>query len=283
MQPLLGTFVEIGVTQFQQNYTSEELAEEYKQSVISRAFSKIALIHNLLSFQKIDSELSRLNLSKGKPIKVHRHTRRVISLAKHICKQSSHLFNPTIAGTLVDTKKLPNHGFEVFSDAGDEADIVINGEYVSLLNNCLLTLDGIAKGYAVDCATISLKHSGVLSGWVNAGGDLRVFGDTGLPIVQRQINNELTSLGQFHNCATASSAYGENLPENYSGHVVNGQFLKRFPAVTKDKKGSVATIVARKAWLADALTKVALLADNESKDQIISSLGGRIIHPPQQV
>ena len=41
-----------------------------------------------------------------------------------------------------------------------------------------LTIDlgGIAKGFAVDCAVEALNKAGVQAGFVNAGGDLRVFG-----------------------------------------------------------------------------------------------------------
>src|SRR6266446_2955361 len=42
---------------------------------------------------------------------------------------------------------------------------------------CDYALDGIAKGFAVDRAVECLRDAGVVAGVVNAGGDLRIFGD----------------------------------------------------------------------------------------------------------
>src|SRR5437764_6578478 len=42
---------------------------------------------------------------------------------------------------------------------------------------CDYSLDGIAKGFAVDRAVECLQDAGIAAGVVNAGGDLRVFGD----------------------------------------------------------------------------------------------------------
>ena len=73
-----------------------------------------------------------------------------------------------------------------------------------------LTLDlgGIAKGFAVDKAVEALKQCGATSGYVNAGGDLRVFGDVSQSIQIRNPGNssELMSLGSLANGAIATSS-----------------------------------------------------------------------------
>ncbi|TMH30032.1 MAG: hypothetical protein E6H58_15140 [Betaproteobacteria bacterium] len=48
-----------------------------------------------------------------------------------------------------------------------------------------LDLGGIAKGYAVDRAVLAMRRAGCASGWVNAGGDVRVFGEAALPLSLR--------------------------------------------------------------------------------------------------
>ena len=50
-------------------------------------------------------------------------------------------------------------------------------------------LGGIAKGYAVDCPVEALQHVGCAAGWVNAGGDLRVFGEVQSPVMLRDERN----------------------------------------------------------------------------------------------
>jgi FAD:protein FMN transferase len=40
---------------------------------------------------------------------------------------------------------------------------------------------GVVKGYAIDLAVDALKKAGIRSACVNAGGDLRAFGETAFP------------------------------------------------------------------------------------------------------
>jgi WD40 repeat protein len=56
------------------------------------------------------------------------------------------------------------------------------GNGVVLRRPLAITLDGIAKGYAVDRAIDALRVAGASAGLVNAGGDLRIFGDQMQPI-----------------------------------------------------------------------------------------------------
>jgi len=58
------------------------------------------------------------------------------------------------------------------------------GNVVRKLANGWIDLGGIAKGYAVDLAVAALQDAGAISGCVNAGGDLRVFGQP-LPVAVR--------------------------------------------------------------------------------------------------
>jgi len=51
------------------------------------------------------------------------------------------------------------------------------GQQVRLARRVRLDLGGIAKGFAVDQAIAQLRDAGVVSGSVNAGGDLRVLGN----------------------------------------------------------------------------------------------------------
>jgi thiamine biosynthesis lipoprotein len=85
-----------------------------------------------------------------------------------------------------------------------------------------ITLDGIAKGYAVDKALEILKKSGATSGFVNAGGDMGCFGQphpvhlrhdqeiAPLTILQNEAlaasqKNHITVAVQAPNCTTADA------------------------------------------------------------------------------
>lgn len=57
--------------------------------------------------------------------------------------------------------------------------ITVDNDNIYLEEGMYLTLDGIAKGYAVDRTVEVLKSKGIESGMVDAGGDIATFGLTG--------------------------------------------------------------------------------------------------------
>ena len=79
---------------------------------------------------------------------------------------------------------------------------------VSLRRALRLDLGGIAKGFAVDCAVAALREAGATSGSVNAGGDLRLFGDASETVRVRLPSSPLACvpLGRASNVAFATSA-----------------------------------------------------------------------------
>ena len=70
---------------------------------------------------------------------------------------------------------------------------------------CDYSLDGIAKGFAVDRAVDCLRRAGIEAGSVNAGGDLRVFGEEWQPLHVRT-GATLVYLGKIRDAAVATSA-----------------------------------------------------------------------------
>ncbi len=55
-------------------------------------------------------------------------------------------------------------------------------EMVVIRKRVALDLGGIAKGFAVDRAIEQLMAAGCIGGQVNAGGDMRVFGENATPV-----------------------------------------------------------------------------------------------------
>lgn len=263
MRPLLGTFVEIGV--------SDSYLHANVDSAISAAFSVIQTIHDLLSFHDSNSELSKINQANGVFISVHNHTLRVLRLAKGMMIASNGLFNCTVGGLMVENGVLPNHGGHAIP-SGNADDIEFDHGKVGFNRRVKVTLDGIAKGYAVDCAIAVMKRHGVTAGWVNAGGDLRVYGGLALPVQRRELNGGFTALGSLQNAALASSLVSLNYDESFPGKIVNERAT---PAL------GVWSVMSHFAWRADALTKVASLANEYDRDEVISQLGGKMVYLQQ--
>lgn len=274
MRPLLGTWVEVRV----------EGQAARAERAVSAAFAQIARVQRRMSFHDPDSVLSRVNLLAHRiPQPVDTWTWQVLRLALALSHASGGLFDITVGGELVRRGVLPDHGF-ANSDipGGCDAVELLPGRHVRLRRPVLLTLDGIAKGYAVDRAVRLLRAAGMERGVVNAGGDLRVFGPASVPLALRDAQGRVRAAGQLDNAAVASSIIGHSTAN-----------LERFPAflITPDAAqgarrsedevacAAVWSVQARHCWKADALAKVAALAAPPQRAQCIARLGGRLLTP----
>lgn len=259
LRPLLGTFVEIGVT--------TDSSTAYIE--ITNSFNLIEKVQNLLSFHNPDSDLSLLNQNPGTETYLQPITIRVLRLAQIMTKQSRGLFNFTCGGALVQRGVLPMHNRGQSLIFGDETDLLINGKKAMLKRPVLITLDGIAKGYAVDLAVRYLMQSGFDGGWVNAGGDLRVFGTQKLPVHVRGLNQELNEIGVFQNTSIATSVIQTQKCLRFPGEIVSSQKDTLSPGTW--------TVKASYAWKADALTKVAGVSPAQERRKIVESFGGELL------
>lgn len=189
-KPLLGTFVEISI---------EDKAPSFK--ALDEAFLAIEQVQSLMCFHDPESELSQINArSYLEPVAIHPWTAKVLTIAKDIHLQSQGIFNCGIGHLLVEAALLPRHLKLVDHQFGGIEDLLLIEPLLvrSHLPLCL-DLGGIAKGYAVDKAIEALITNGVQSGSVNAGGDMRVFGNYSRDIEIRNPSrpNELIQVGSM--------------------------------------------------------------------------------------
>lgn len=177
-QPWLGTLVDIAADGEQQAASQ----------AISQAFAEVALVHRLMSFHDAASDVSRLNrAAPGELLQLHPHTWQVLQLAARMAELSHGLFNIACAPRLVEWLCLPRPG-DAELPPYQPALAVYHCEAEPLVRKLAhgwVDVGGIAKGYAVDLAVAALRRAGVASGCVNAGGDLRGFGDHDWPVAVR--------------------------------------------------------------------------------------------------
>lgn len=270
MRPLLGTFVEIAA------YATPTIAE----AGIAAAFAAMSDIHAQMSFHAADSDLSRVNRYAWRyPVCVNPSTFRVLSLARHIARKSQGLFDFSVGGRLVQAGRLPNHNFHSLNAEGWDALELLPRLRVHLKRPIIITLDGIAKGYAVDAAVQQLIAHGITRGSVNAGGDLRLFGAQTARVAVREASGEITSLGEWSNTAIATSAVGLSTEEQraFPSCIVTPQGCDGRACPHFNHCPRAWTVLAGETWRADALTKVAALAPEHERSQRIRALGGRLI------
>ena len=143
-----------------------------------------------LSRFRDDSELTRLNRSAGRPAPVSPELYELVERAIAAARASQGIFDPTVidaleaAGYDRSIEEIRSRGTQVRAPADARAvsqgrwrSIEVNSKMrtVTLPERVRLDLGGIAKGWAVDRAAAMLKSFG--PGLVNAGGDLRAWGD----------------------------------------------------------------------------------------------------------
>lgn len=243
MRPLLGTFVEIGLP--------ADFPDADK--VMDLAFACVQEVQDLLNRHDPESELSQLNREKHLE-SMSRVGRLVLRLSRYMMRSSDGLFDCTFGS----------------ARAGRPEDIEIKGRRVRLHPDMQITLDGIAKGYAVDRALRSLRRAGVPRAYINAGGDLRVYGDLALPVWRRESSGIFQVRGHLKNAALASSQVGHENDTSFPGKIGHRG--------GHNAETGVWSVLAPSAWLADALTKVACLSPEMERQDRIEALGGLFLN-----
>jgi thiamine biosynthesis lipoprotein len=214
--------------------TLVEAGGDVAPGVLDAAFAAIEAVEARMSAFRDDSDLCRLNLAAaGEPVTVDAQTLEVLRFAARLYALTQGAFDVALGrgcGT-------PGFALDATRAWRTHADVRV-------------TLDGIAKGYAVDRAVEALRIAGARCGWVNAGGDLRVFGDLVLPVDRRR-GGTLHRLA-LRERAMATSEYGprRRVASRSRLHGRHGR-----------PRGSYgASVVARECMVADALAKAVAVA-----------------------
>jgi thiamine biosynthesis lipoprotein len=258
-RPLLGTFVEI---------SARGISSTALNHAIDRAFAAIERVHRLMSFHDPASDISKLNRAKaGRIVRVHAWTHQVLRHAHRFAVASDGCFDITIAPTLVKWKFLPPVDPNVRPSESDA-----NYQHIELLDKnrvrlhrdgMLIDLGGIAKGYAVDRAVAELRKCGAETGLVNAGGDLRSFGERTYPVAIRdpRLNGAASARVSLCDQALATSAHYFAQKKWRSREVTPIVDPHRCEV---DRSYSSVSILAKTCMRADVLTKIVMLRGEQA-------------------
>ncbi len=249
-RPLLGTLVEISLA----GRSKDELHD-----AAGAAFAGIAQLHELMSLQSAQSELSCLNNTPvGTAVRISRHTWSVLALAGEVSRLSDGAFDVTVGATMMARDGVPGVQQKQTDPLATYRDIeLLDGSRVRFRRALAVDVGGIAKGYAVDHAVRILRDRGVPAGCVNAGGDLRAFGDDSVAVQVRDPEDPGTARAHLdlRNQALATSAnYADDGAFRASGVVLDPRANNSIAA-----RGRSASVRAKSCAVADALAKCVLL------------------------
>jgi len=269
----LGTFFEISLA-------STLHTESDLHALADRAFLEVERLCGIFSYHDPESELSALNrLPVGETRHLSPEMNEVLSLALELQTQTEGRFNVAIADFLVAWKCLPGQVLPLsWEDSQTPAFEIQNGVFRKR-HRARIDLGGIAKGSIVDrCVALMIGANGsinsCINGSINAGGDLRVFGERQDAWI-RSGPSEASVLHpiSLQNQAIATSTV-QPLPQEGSPYVD----LKTRSSLDRIQ---TCTAIADCCNLADAFTKIALLAPDSILQPLCERYGVRVLESPR--
>lgn len=251
MRPYLGTFVEIGVC---------GLSPAAATKAVNGAFACIATVQARMSAHNPASDLGRVyRAAPDTTVTLHPWTIQVIAAAKQLHDLSDGAFDITIGNLLERWRLLPSwRDPRQAACRGDMKDFELLGRTrIRVVRPTRIDLGGIAKGFAVDRAIEALIKWQPRAGWINAGGDMRTFGDRARPLLVRDpaMPRRILQIGKIQNGAAATSGgyfNSRRISERHSS-IVHGRNCEMHHL-----RDSI-TVIARECMWADGLTKVLAL------------------------
>lgn len=164
------------------------LYDKSDTSIIDKAFTRLRELENILSINKANTELDKVNEMAGvEPVEVSDDTFNVVKKGLEYSKLSGGSLDITIGplvklwGIGTDNARLPSQE-EINEKKSliDYNNIEIDEAKKSIFlkyPNMIIDLGSIAKGYAADEVVKILKEDGVSSAIIDLGGNIYVVGD----------------------------------------------------------------------------------------------------------
>jgi len=263
---LLDTIVEI---------TANSKSKNVK-TMIDSTMNYIQDYENKLSYYKKSSEVWKINNSKSDSISISEDIFNMLEISADLYKKSDGLYDVTI-GQLTDIwdfdkKIIPDSTtiHKAINNSGFNK-IRYGENYLIRPFGIKLNFGSIAKGYIVDKAIQFMKNRGLISGFINAGGDICFFGDVSLQKIgvqhPRNKNELIAILNMDANAVVTSGDYERSFEfkgVNYH-HILNP--FTGYPA----KNTISVTVIAPTASAADAMATTIFLMQPEKAIELIKT------------
>lgn len=281
VRPCMGTMVEI---------TAVGRDRPEVREAVHKAFTEIERIETLMSPYREGSDIRRINREAGKSaVKVDDEVMEVLSRANRISEKSNGAFDLT-AASLADIWSFDKNTPSVPSKTEIEEalkkvgfrKLVLDLEHGTArlaLPGMRIHPGGIAKGYACDRAAAALFKQGITMAMVNAGGDIRVLGQKinrpwKVGVQDPRDRGRIIAWIAAKDEAVATSGDYEKF------FVKDG---KRYCHILDPRTGRPAdscrsvTVVAKEAWLADALATAVFALGPEEGLELVRSMDAKAL------
>ncbi|MCM1224119.1 MAG: FAD:protein FMN transferase, partial [Lachnospiraceae bacterium] len=153
------------------------------EAALEDAESKIAELEKLWSVTDENSDIYKINCSRGEPVSISSETKEILSFALGMAEKTGGVLEPTIYpvitawGFTTEQNRIPSSSeLQEILENVDYRRVVLSGDEVALPDGMELDLGAVGKGYAADVVTDILKDRGVSSALLNLGGNIQAVG-----------------------------------------------------------------------------------------------------------
>jgi thiamine biosynthesis lipoprotein len=221
-----------------------------------------------------DSEVSRLNRAPGEPFEVSDETALLIERAREAYRLTGGAFDATVLGDVVRA------GYDRTFDQLGLDHPTVDGRTIELAPGAGFDPGGIGKGLAADLVVDELMSTGAAGACVNLGGDLRVSGEppdgvawtidldhpwAPFPVLRLGIADGAI--------ATSSTLRRRWVVDGVERH----HLIDPRSGEPSDTDLTLATVIARRGWVAEVLTKAVLLAGGSHTFDIVGGTGAEAL------
>jgi FAD:protein FMN transferase len=224
------------------------------EPVMADAYQLAMRLQKIFNLYDETSEISLLN--RQRRIKASPELLEVLKSALNMCELAKGEYDVSLGKQFLQRKKrqpLPKLSCSY-------KDIIINGSDVSLQNqDAWLDLGSVAKGYIAERLAGFLAEQGIESGYVDARGDIKVFGDARIVGIQHPRNNSLLHTITVKDKGIATSGDYKQFDKDHSkSHIIN------------QKEIISATVVSDSLMVADAYATILMVCSNELREPLIN-------------
>lgn len=257
---------------------------ERVEAALDEAVQTLQRIHAQMSLFDAGSELSRLNRD-GRLEAPPPELREVLTLARDVSAASGGLFDVTVQPLWTCWETAHRAGRRPTAEELDAARALVGWQRlaverhaIGLAGGAQVTLNGIAQGYAADCARRVLVRHGITDALVDAGeyaplGQGRGGRPWRLGIADAHDEQRLLArLALDGRCVATSSDAGHRFSADRRHHHILDPRNGASPPLL-----SSVTVVAGQGALADALTKVMFIAGPERIPALAQAWGADVL------
>ena len=252
---------------------------EDAKGAVAAATDEIYRLDKLFSVTNNTSDIYKLNHADGKAVTVSDETYSLLQNAKSLSLATKGNFDVTIYpvlklwGFTEDTQKVPEKEelSKALAKVYSENIVLSKNNSVTLINNAMCDLGGIAKGYIADKAADAMTKAGAQYGIISLGGNVRTIGSKpenekwSVGIKDPSADGYFATLYTDECSVITSGAYQRNFTENevFYHHIID-------PATGYPSKSDAVsvTIIGKDGAVCDALSTALYIGGSEYAAEI---------------